>query len=179
MNHKCLKAYTLAGVFFVLAAGSLAHFLYDWTGRNPVIGLFAPVNESVWEHMKLLFFPMLLYSVFMVCRRRGRNPCVLSSLCLGITAGTLLIPVLFYAYTSVLGRNFLLLDIGTFILSTLTAFWLAYRLTLSCRAKPYTLLLCAMVCILFACFLWFTYHPPHSRLFEVLRLIERCPAVPI
>lgn len=61
MKDKCLKTYTIIGVFFVLAAGSLAHFLYDWTGSNAIAGLFVPVNESVWEHMKLLFFPMLLY----------------------------------------------------------------------------------------------------------------------
>ena len=58
MKDKCLKTYTIIGVFFVLAAGSLAHFLYDWTGSNAIAGLFVPVNESVWEHMKLLFFPM-------------------------------------------------------------------------------------------------------------------------
>lgn len=163
MNHD-LKGYTIAGVFFVLVIGTLAHFLYDWTNDNAVIGLFVPVNESVWEHMKLLFFPMLLYSAFMICR--CRIPCIVSSLCLGITAGTLLIPVFFYSYTLILGRNYFLLDIGTFVLSTVIAFWLAYRLAISCRAKPYTLLLCAMVCILFLCFLRFTYHPPDNRLFK-------------
>lgn len=164
MNHNCLKGYAVAGVFFVLVAGTLAHFLYDWTGDNAVIGLFAPVNESVWEHMKLLFFPMLLYSAFMICR--CRIPCLLSSLCLGITVGTLLTPVLFYAYTFILGRDYFLLDIGTFVLSTVIAFWLVYRMTLSCRVKPYTLLLCIMVCVLFLCFLRFTYHPPDSILFK-------------
>ena len=58
---KQLKAYTIVGFFFVLILGTLFHFLYEWTNQCYIVGFFAPVSESVWEHMKLLFFPMLLY----------------------------------------------------------------------------------------------------------------------
>ena len=51
---------TIAGILCVSILGTLLHFTYRWSGRNPLIGLIAPVNESVWEHMKLLFFPMHL-----------------------------------------------------------------------------------------------------------------------
>ena len=47
---------TIARILSVSLLGTLLHFTYRWSGRNPLI---APVNESVWEHMKLLFFPML------------------------------------------------------------------------------------------------------------------------
>lgn len=57
------KKYTLIGIVFSMTAGVLLHFLYEWTGRNPVVGAFSPVNESVWEHLKLLFFPVL-YSFY-------------------------------------------------------------------------------------------------------------------
>ncbi|WP_286082764.1 DUF6512 family protein, partial [Parablautia intestinalis] len=63
-SMKSLKQYTAIGIIFVLLAGTLAHFVYDWSGNHAVIGLFTPVNESIWEHMKLLFFPMLLYAFF-------------------------------------------------------------------------------------------------------------------
>ena len=54
MNN--LKSYTLAGTIFVLVLGTLSHFFYEWSNDNPLIGLFSPINESVWEHMKLLSF---------------------------------------------------------------------------------------------------------------------------
>ncbi|MEY8522776.1 DUF6512 family protein [Lachnospiraceae bacterium 38-10] len=162
---KKIKRYTMIGILFVLLMGTLSHFVYDWTGNHAVIGLFTPVNESIWEHMKLLFFPMLLYAFFAVLRLKEDRPCIISSLCLGILTGTLLIPVLFYAYTGILGKDFFILDIGIFIVSTLTAFLLFYRLTLSCKAKPVTVMLCILVCILFVCFLIFTYHPPDLDLF--------------
>lgn len=154
------------GMFFVLLTGSAAHFLYEWSGKNGVVGLFTPINESVWEHMKLLFFPMLLYAVPVILHCRGNYPSVVSSFCSGILFGTLLIPVLFYAYTSVLGRNILFLDIGIFILSIAAAFRIACRLTLSGRLEPYTPLLLIGVCTLFVCFIVFTYCPPDLKLFE-------------
>ena len=165
---KSFRRDSIIGIIFVLAAGSLAHFLYDWLGKNVVVGLFVPVNESVWEHMKLLFFPMLLYALWLIVQYKEQYPCVISSLCFGILTGTFLIPVLFYAYTGILGKDIFLLDIGTFILSTLAAFWLSYKLTRSCRAEPYTRLLCTMAGILLICFMWFTYHPPEAELFADL-----------
>ena len=44
--------------------GTLGHFLYDWSGENKLIGYFFSVNESTWEHLKLLFFPTIIFSVF-------------------------------------------------------------------------------------------------------------------
>lgn len=71
---KTLRRYTVIGILFVMLTGTLAHFLYDWSGKHAVVGLFSPVNESVWEHMKLLFFPMLLYSLFLIGRLKGDFP---------------------------------------------------------------------------------------------------------
>lgn len=164
---KHLKRDTIIGILFVLAAGSLAHFVYGWSGNNRIAGLFTPVNESVWEHMKLLFFPMLLYACFMILRYRDSRPCMIFACSFGITAGTLLIPVFFYAYTFLLGKGVFILDLGTFALSTGIGFLISYRLALSCRLKQYTILGCGLVCVLFCCFLVFSYWPPDCKIFEV------------
>ena len=163
---KHLKRYTIIGIIFVLITGTFTHFLYDWTGKNHIAGLFTPVNESVWEHMKLLFFPMFIYSLVMIFKFRRKYSCITSALCFGILMGAFLIPLFYYAYTSILGRNIFILDISTFLLSIVTAFWLSYKLTLSCRLESYTSLLCIMVCILFVCFLAFTYSPPDVTVFQ-------------
>lgn len=160
-----LKRYAVIGIFFVILAGTLSHFLYEWSGKHIVVGLFTPVNESVWEHMKLLFFPMLLYSLFLILRLRGDYPCLPSSLWAGLLAGTSAIPVFYYTYIWILDRDVFLLDLATFILSVVIAFWISYRLALSCRAKSFCILLACCVCLLFLCFLWFTYHPPKAMLF--------------
>ena len=104
---KHLRHCTIIGIIFVMLTGTLSHFLYDWSGQNPVVGLFTPVNESIWEHMKLLFFPMLLYSLIMILKYRRQYPHIASALFFGLIAGTILIPAFYYAYTSVLGTNYL------------------------------------------------------------------------
>ena len=163
---KHLKRYTIIGIFFVLTIGTLAHFLYDWTEYNHVIGFFTPINESIWEHIKLLFFPMLIYSLIMIIKFHRKYACITSSLSFGIIAGALLIPLFYYAYTFILGKNVFIFDISIFILSIVIAFWLSYKLTLSCRLESYTSLLCILVCMLFICFFVFTYHPPHAAIFQ-------------
>lgn len=163
---KHLKHYTIIGIIFVIITGTLAHFLYDWTGNNPIVGLFTPINESVWEHMKLLFFPMLIYSLIMILKFHRKYSCITSALCFGTLVGALLIPLFYYTYTFILNKNVFILDIGTFIASIVIAFWLSYKLTLSCRLESYTSLLCIIVCLLFVCFLVFTYRPPNITIFQ-------------
>ena len=58
------KLYFIGGLLFTAVLGILSHFFYDWSGRTPLAALISPVNESIWEHMKLLFFPALLWSLF-------------------------------------------------------------------------------------------------------------------
>lgn len=160
-----LKRFTLIGIVFVLVTGSLAHFVYDWSSQNFIIGFFFPVSESTWEHMKLVFFPMLLYDLFMYSRLKEDYPCLASTLPAGILSGTFLIPVLFYTYSGILGKNYMVLDIATFVIAALFAFMRIYRLTLSCKGNSFLFLLQAAVIVTFVCFLLFTYLPPELGLF--------------
>ena len=69
---KNLKSALIIGTIFVLITGILSHFVYDWSGQNFIVGFFSPVNESTWEHMKLSFFPMLLFSVYLAAMLKGK-----------------------------------------------------------------------------------------------------------
>ena len=55
--NRHLYHYTIAGILFTAIAGTLLHFAYEYSMENPLVAMFAPVNESTWEHMKLLFWP--------------------------------------------------------------------------------------------------------------------------
>ncbi|MGN0318589.1 MAG: DUF6512 family protein [Lachnospira sp.] len=155
-----LKRYTIIGIVFTLIIGTLMHFVYEWSGNNPIVGLIAPVNESVWEHMKLIFFPILIHSLFMNNQLKNEYPCVMSATSFGILLGTLLIPVIFYVYTGILGYNLMILDIGTFVVSVLIAFYAIYKLTISCKLKNYLTLLRVMVLLLAILFILFHYVQP-------------------
>lgn len=160
-----LKRYTIIGIFFVLITGTIAHFLYEWSGNNFILGLFFPVNESTWEHMKLCFFPMLLYSFYMDKKVRHDYPGITAALLCSILLGTFSIPVLFYTYSGILGRKYLPLDIGTFFASVLLAFTIVYRLSVSHKQMRHTRLLRFCVIAVAVCFLLFTYYPPDIGIF--------------
>ena len=143
----------LSGILFTSILGTLSHFLYEWSGGNLYVGFFAPVNESVWEHMKLLFFPMLLYFTNAIA----------------VLTGSFLIPVLFYTYTGILGRHLAPLDIAIFYISVFLAFLLRFRLSVSGKkiSKTHCLWLTALTLLIFLCFLIFTYRPPDIGLFRI------------
>ncbi len=160
-----VKRYSIIGAIFVLIVGTISHFLYEWTGNNFLVGLFTPINESIWEHMKLFFFPMLFYSFIMTTKLNTDYPCLTSALPMGILIGTALIPVIFYTYTGVLGKDIFLLDIATFVLSVIIAFYIVHKLSLSCKLQNHFILLNCLVIILIICFLLYTYYPPEIGLF--------------
>ena len=81
--------------------GILLHFLYDLSGSSPWIGLFSPINESLWEHMKLIFFPLAVCFLFEIIRLRKKVPALSPASAWGILAGTFAVPVLFYTYTGI------------------------------------------------------------------------------
>lgn len=160
-----LNQYIITGIIFVIITGTVSHFVYEWSGKNFILGFFFPVNESTWEHMKLCFFPMLIYSLFMNKSLKENYPCITSSLLFGILLGTFLIPVIFYTYSGTLGQTFLPLDIATFILSVILAFIAVYRLTLSCKFDSYEYLLKLSVLAVAVCFFVFTLFPPDMGIF--------------
>lgn len=160
-----LKRLTIKGIFIVIVFGTLWHFVYELTGKNFIIGLFFPVSESIWEHMKLCFFPMSLYALYMNKKLKKQYPCITSALLLGILTGTFSIPVIFYTYSGILGFQSLFLDMTTFIVSVLLAFLTAYKLSSSNKLASYQTLLKALILILLLCFLVFSYYPPSIGLF--------------
>ena len=126
--EKRLFYWELAGALFTAAMGTLLHFVYDWSGGWGAAAAFSAVNESTWEHMKLLFFPMFLFSVVQVCCLGRNYPNFLAARGVSTVTGVALIPVLFYTYTGVLGRHLLWADIAVLYLSVLGAFALDFRL---------------------------------------------------
>ena len=161
------KKYLIIGTVFVLLTGSLAHFVYGWSGQNFFTGFFVPINESTWEHMKLIFFPMLLYML----ATGTEQPC---AMLWGTLAGTWLIPVLFYTYTGVLGKNVFVLDLAIFFLCVLAGFWVAGRLSVmsskeehSLCKSPHGIWIAGILTVLMILgFFLFTYFPPYLGLFS-------------
>ena len=158
MKHSA-GLWALMGFAVTSLGGTLLHFLYDWLGEAVWIAPFSGVNESTWEHMKLLFWPMLLVSViqFRFFRDREHFWCIATR---GILLGLVLIPVLFYTYNGVIGPSPDWLNIVIFFVSAAAAYIYETRLfnagRLRCRSPRSAIAALAVIAILFVVFTFVT-----------------------
>ena len=145
--------------------GTVLHFLYDWTGENAVVAVFSGVNESTWEHMKLLYWPLFLFAIFQYFFYKETNYWYVKLAAAVLGLG--LIPVLFYTYNGMFGKSPDWVNIAIFYLAAAAAFgfeWWAFRKNLLQWKYP-QLALGAMV-LMGVLFVVFTFAPPQIPLFQ-------------
>lgn len=163
MNSR--KKYALVGFLFVSILGTLLHFVYDLTGEAVVAGIFCPINESTWEHMKLLFFPTILFGFLVFKTLREEMPFPFSSLAAGLTAGLIFIPILFYTYSGILGHTLLPVDIAIFYISVLITFYIFYKNALTGAYEKWKYLLYLVLVLFLTGFILFTFVTPNWGIF--------------
>lgn len=156
----------LAGVLVSFGLASLLHFLFDWTGGLRFAAIFSLVNESVWEHVKILLWPYLLWSFaeYYILKPDVRR------LVVARTAGAYTVAALticvFYIYTGVLGQSVAWFDILSAALWLLAGEIVSLRI-LNARwsTGDYYLVSLAALVLLVVMLLCFTVSPPRLGLF--------------
>lgn len=167
MKGKLFR-FELIGFVFSCVLGTLAHFFYEWSGNNIIVGLFSPVNESVWEHLKLIFFPYLIWSIAeFFCAKDKKINLFFSKLC-GIITGMLLIVFIYYTYTGATGNESMVADIASFFIGMSTAYLISYAIIKNCKykGKASGIISFAALLVIAAVFVLFTFSPPLIPLFE-------------
>lgn len=164
--QKKLFYSSIAGGIIVSILAVLFHFIYEWSGENPIVGLFSATNESVFEHIKILYFPFLLYITieYLVIRPEWKRYFA------GRLAALLLLPILviavFYTYTGIVGEHIALVDIISAFLYVGLAFYISYLIIKSKKntGKAVIWLIPAAIATTAAIF-YFSLYPAHIPLF--------------
>lgn len=158
----------VGGVLTVAILGTVLHFLYDWTGKSGVVKPFSAVDESTWQHMKIMYMPMVLFGAVQWFFFRKEYPCFFVVKLLGISVGLTLIPVLFYTYNGAFGKSPDWINITIFMVADLCAFGVECALfrkkEVGCKKVWNIISLCTIFAI-GALFVAFTYLPPNLPLF--------------
>lgn len=165
MNKKKIRNYQIASVIFACILGTLLHFIYEWCGESQFVAWFSAINESVWEHLKLLFFPMLITTIIGFCYIGKNMPNFLCAKMLGIITAMLFIIIFFYTYTGIIGKSIVFIDIASFFVAVVMGEYVAYKLTMSkikCNKIVATIILVAVL----VSFIIFTYFAPHLGIFK-------------
>lgn len=165
-----LKIQMIAGFIFTSAAGFPLHFLYDWTG-NRAAAAFSPVNESPWEHLKLIYFPILFFLIIQLIylkQKRTAMPNLIWSTSLSALLAVGAVNAAYYTYSGIIGRNIIWIDISIFISAAALAYIFNYRMIKShpsgipgskLAGAALLLALCALLVV-------FTFFTPHIPWFE-------------
>lgn len=155
-----------------LLAGFVLHFVYQWW-PNAVTALFSPVNESLWEHIKLIFWPFLGAALSL---NRGRPG--------GIRPWLLVLPpmcaltlVLGWIYNVTLGGESMWVNIAIYVLVMTLGFWLATRFSGPFKGVKWTLPIAAVI-VLALMIGWFTLYPPELLLFRDLSTVGSWLSLP-
>lgn len=141
------------------------HFTFEWSGENNIIAAFSSINESTWEHLKLLFYPMLIMTVIGYFYFGNTIKNFLCAKLLGILYSISFIIIFFYTYTGIIGINFAVLDIGSFFVAAFIGEYVSFK-------KMFTFNMCnkfiaiIVLSILLLAFIIFTYFPPKINLFK-------------
>ncbi|MBN1366816.1 MAG: hypothetical protein JW967_02685 [Dehalococcoidales bacterium] len=163
---KSVRKWEFIGIAVISIVGSFLHFLFELAGKWAPVGAIAAVNESVWEHFKIGFWAAAFYLIFeyFYLNKSFRN--FFFAKAIGIYSIPAVIALIFYSYTAILGHEILAVDILTFIIAIAVSQLISYRLsTIMILPAWLNSLGLALIIIMAAAFIVFTYLPPHLAVF--------------
>lgn len=162
-----MKRIKFIGVIVIFLLTILYHFLYDWL-PNPVFSVFFPVNESIWEHMKLLYSGIFTWGVieYFILRKKGisyRN--FFSTLFLEMVTSIMIYLIMYLPLYNVFGEN-MVISIGLLIVVIILEEIFSYYLfSYSKENRILNRISILFIVLGFVVFLCFTYDPPRNYIF--------------
>jgi len=169
-NCEYKTSFIIMNTIILGAFASFSHFAYNLSGNSVLVGLFNPINESVWEHLKFMFFPNLLWWIIMYfiqktnCETNLKKWIIASAIALVIAP--LMVIFMFYSYTGALGIESVIVDIALVFICYFVALKLA--LHIYSYVSPNTLKVVISILLIvsiFILFIIFTFNPPHYPIF--------------
>lgn len=155
-------------IFSLLAMifGTLFHFTYSWF-KGPVFYLISATDESVFSHLKLIFWPMLFLGVIEYFVYGKKYQKFLYSKIIAITIAMLVIVNVYYTVLGATGKNFAFINIPLFFVAVGLAYYYTYKSLLNPKKVSLIaqIISYAWLCVLLFSFVFFTYHPLNISLF--------------
>ncbi len=162
------EKWIIKGIPALFIIGSFLHFAYEFSGNLLWVGAFAPVNESIWEHLKLAMIPMVLwFGIYYVVKSKRYN--INKNKWYSANLASLVIYMLFsvsfyYTYTEAFGFKSLFMDILDFFLSIMAGQFTALKIYKKSRTARASISILLIGLLVFT-FVIFTFYPPHIPLF--------------
>ncbi|EKQ51708.1 MULTISPECIES: DUF6512 family protein [unclassified Clostridium] len=162
------ESWFLIGVPIMFLLGSLFHFAFEWSGKSIIVGIFTPVNESIWEHLKLSTYPTFIWYISGFLLFQNKINYYKWSICcvISVIVSAVVITCFYYTYTGALGIHSLLLDIFSLFLGLFIAQCLSLHLYKYMKITIFDYYISSLIGLLIIlCFTLFTFFPPKLPIF--------------
>ena len=156
----------LISFFIISVFGTLLHFTHDWIKKGFLLHLFSALNESTWEHMKLLLFPTLLASGFQILVFDGRYENMNSAILVLLLAELLAMPLIFEPLRVVFKKVHFGITIGIFFVSIALGLLAEYYILINNIVIFNEVVAGVLICFVVILFEIFTFFPPKCFLFK-------------
>ncbi len=164
---KSLYVWQGMGFIFTGILGVILHFLYEWTGENIFVAGFSAIDESTWQHMKILFFPMFVFALIENLFLRKNYKSFWCVKLVGILVGVLSIPVIFYTIRGAFGTTPDFVNIAIFYVAAFISYFAETKLftnvNFDCENSGISFLLLCCIALMFVVF---TFEPPSIPIFQ-------------
>lgn len=163
------EKWILKGIPVLFIVGTFFHFIYDLLWKNPLVGLVSPVNESVWEHGKMVVWPIILWwSLYYLGPGRAEGvqaDAWFTGAWAALLTAVLTIPLVYYFYTQAFGVELLWVDIGLLFGSLVLGQLMGLHVYRHGGGLSAGLVLVLFGAVVLA-FMVFTFFPPKIPLFR-------------
>lgn len=150
----------IIGFFVVGVLGTLFHFAYDFFNRPLILSFMLPIDESIFEHLKLIFFPTIIYMLIdLKINKENRREYFISYI-YNIFIANIITIVFFYTYYGMFGINVDFINIAIYFIAILSIFINLSEITTISRTKAIILGI-----IMLASLIIFTYYKPNIPFF--------------
>lgn len=161
-----MKKFCVFGFLFIAIFGAITHFAFDFFGKSKIAGIFFPINESTWEHLKMAILPTLIWALIGFFIFKGENNYSFG-VAIALLVPIILIPIIFYTYTYFSKSSIPWIDVLTYVFSVALAMFLSYKIF---NAKQFPKVFeevgTSIIIVVIVCYILFTFYPPKLKMFK-------------
>ncbi len=166
MVSNKLKKQLFIEAILIMVASTILHFIYDMSNSNTFIAAFVPVNESVWEHLKLPTTATILYFIISYFKMKEYRNYKLSVF-LQVLSQIFGILFIYYTYKAIFKKELVIIDVLGLYISVILSVILKYNIITKVKEiKPLNIISMFMIFFIAVVFVIFTYVPPKLNIFK-------------
>ncbi len=165
VKDSSVRRLALVGMVFISLLGTALHFTYDLSGGNLLVAVFSSVNESVWEHLKLVFWPAAVFALIEIAYLRKLPASFLPAKAVSMWLMPTVIVAMFYT-SKLFIKESLAFDLFTFYFSVVLGQLVGMKIMGKTLPKNVSYPAFLAIAGLASAFIYFTFYPPQIFLFQ-------------